>query len=96
MAMTQSWKSTPQTSKKNKTLRDITQPTASSGTPSPCSTAGQKRQQSSNQASSSGKQWKTRSLMTEDIPEIVLAQPGPGTVNPAFSRGKMGTSRPAS
>ena len=45
---------------------------------------------------------KIRSLITEDIPEIVLAvvealpQLGLGTANPVYSRGKRGTSRPVS
>ena len=99
MARTRSQKST---SKKKKTSRDVSQPTASSGTPSPCSTAGQKRLQSNNQASSNGKRQKSQSLTTEDIPEIVsavveaLPQPGSGTANSVYSRGKKGTSRPIS
>ena len=102
MARTRSQKSTPQTSKKKKTSKDVSQPTASLGTPSPRSTAGQKRRQSNNQASSNGKRQKSRSLTTEDIPEIVsavveaLPQPGSGTAISVYSRGKKGTSRPVS
>jgi len=102
MARTRRQRSTPRTPKKKETSRDVTQPAATSRNPSPRSTTGRKRQQASNQASSAGKRQKTRSLTTDDIPEIVsavveaLSQPGPGAGKPPSSRGNKGTSRSAS